>query len=168
LPPFLKNLKNGQAKHLYTSKQRADRRDTPLPLWELVDLKKYASMNIQYSRGCPFDCEFCNITVLYGRIPRTKEKEQVVAEMESLYLRGWRGGLFFVDDNFIGNKIKLKKEVLPAIIEWMEKRKRPFTRSTEVSINRSDDEELMQMMVKAGFDKVFIGIETPNEESLAE
>ncbi|MDP3260554.1 MAG: DUF4070 domain-containing protein, partial [Thermodesulfovibrionales bacterium] len=127
-----------------------------------------ASMNIQYSRGCPFDCEFCNITVLHGRVPRTKEKEQVVAEMESLYLRGWKGGLFFVDDNFIGNKIKLKKEVLPAIIEWMEKRHHPFSLSTEVSINLSDDEELIRMMVKAGFDTVFIGIETPNEESLAE
>lgn len=168
LPPFLDDLKNGRLKHLYTSHQRADLRDTPLPLWELADLKKYASMNIQYSRGCPFDCEFCNITVLHGRVPRTKEKEQVVAEMESLYLRGWKGGLFFVDDNFIGNKIKLKKEVLPAIIEWMEKRNHPFSLSTEVSINLSDDEELIHMMVKAGFDTVFIGIETPNEESLAE
>lgn len=168
LPPFLDDLKNGRLKHLYTSHQRADMRDTPLPLWELADLKKYASMNIQYSRGCPFDCEFCNITVLYGRVPRTKEKEQVVAEMESLYLRGWKGGVFFVDDNFIGNKVKLKKEILPAIIEWMKKRNHPFTLSTEVSINLSDDEELIRMMVQAGFDTVFIGIETPNEESLAE
>lgn len=168
LPPFLDDLKNGRLKHLYTSHQRADMRDTPLPLWELADLKKYASMNIQYSRGCPFDCEFCNITVLHGRVPRTKEKKQIVAEMESLYLRGWKGGVFFVDDNFIGNKIKLKKEVLPAIIEWMEKRNHPFSLSTEVSINLSDDEELIHMMVKAGFDTVFIGIETPNEESLAE
>lgn len=168
LPPFLDDLKKRQAKHFYTSQQRADIRNTPLPLWELADLKKYASMNIQYSRGCPFDCEFCNITVLHGRVPRTKEKEQIVAEMESLYLRGWRGGIFFVDDNFIGNKVKLKKEVLPAIIEWMKKRNHPFTLSTEVSINLSDDEELIHMMVQAGFDTVFIGIETPNEESLAE
>ena len=168
LPPFLDDLKNGRLKHLYTSHQRADMRDTPLPLWKLADLKKYASMNIQYSRGCPFDCEFCNITVLYGRVPRTKEKEQIVAEMETLYLHGWKGGVFFVDDNFIGNKMKLKKEVLPAIIEWMEKRNHPFTLSTEVSINLSDDEELIHMMVQAGFDTVFIGIETPNEESLAE
>lgn len=168
LPPFLDDLKKRQAKHFYTSQERADIRNTPLPLWELADLKKYASMNIQYSRGCPFDCEFCNITVLHGRVPRTKEKEQIVAEMESLYLRGWRGGIFFVDDNFIGNKVKLKKEVLPAIIEWMKKRNHPFTLSTEVSINLSDDEELIHMMVQAGFDTVFIGIETPNEESLAE
>ncbi|NCO82823.1 MAG: B12-binding domain-containing radical SAM protein [Nitrospirae bacterium CG_4_10_14_3_um_filter_44_29] len=168
LPPFLDDLKNGRLKHLYTSGQRADMRDTPLPLWELANFKKYASMNIQYSRGCPFDCEFCNITALYGRVPRTKEKEQVVAELENLYLRGWKGSLFFVDDNFIGNKAKLKKEILPAIIEWMEKRNHPFTLFTEVSINLSDDEELIHMMVQAGFDTVFIGIETPNEESLAE
>ena len=122
LPPFLDDLKNGRLNHLYTSHQRADMRDTPLPLWELADLKKYASMNIQYSRGCPFDCEFCNITVLHGRVPRTKEKEQVVAEMESLYLRGWKGGLFFVDDNFIGNKIKLKrKSFLQSSNGWKKK-----------------------------------------------
>ena len=168
LPPFLDDFKKGQAKHLYTSKQRADMKNIPTPLWELIDIKKYASMNIQYSRGCPFDCDFCNITVLYGRVPRTKEKEQVIEEMESLYRRKWKGGLFFVDDNFIGNKLKLKKEILPSIIEWMKSRNYPFSLSTEVSINLSDDVELMQMMVRAGFDTVFIGIETPNEESLAE
>jgi radical SAM superfamily enzyme YgiQ (UPF0313 family) len=125
-------------------------------------------MNIQYSRGCPFDCEFCNITVLYGRVPRTKNAEHVIAELESLYARGWKSGVFFVDDNFIGNKGKLKKEILPAIIEWMERKKHPFALYTEASINLADDEELMRMMVRAGFDTVFIGIESPNEESLAE
>ncbi len=168
LPLFLDDMDKGQVKHVYTSRQWADMRTTPMPLWDLVDLKPYASMNLQYSRGCPFDCDFCNITVLYGRIPRTKEKEQVLEEMESLYGHGWRGGVFFVDDNFIGNKSKLKKEILPAIIEWMEKRKYPFTLSTEVSINISDDEELMRLMVQAGFTTVFIGIESPNEESLIE
>jgi radical SAM superfamily enzyme YgiQ (UPF0313 family) len=125
-------------------------------------------MNIQYSRGCPFDCEFCDITVLFGRTPRTKDREQVLAELEALYLRGWRHGVFIVDDNFIGNKGKLKQEILPAIIAWMEKRKRPFTLFTEVSINIADDGELMRLMVNAGFEQVFIGIESPNEESLAE
>jgi len=168
LPLFLNDLKNGQPKRLYTSHQWADVKTTPIPLWELVDMKKYASMNIQYSRGCPFDCEFCNITVLYGRIPRTKNKEQVLAELEGLHSRGWKGGVFFVDDNFIGNKAKLKKEILPAIIEWMEMKKHPFALSTEASINLSDDEELMRMMVRAGFDTVFIGIESPHEESLTE
>jgi len=141
---------------------------TPIPLWELVNMKKYVSMNLQYSRGCPFKCEFCDITVLFGHKVRTKSKDQILAELEILYSQGWRGGVFIVDDNFIGNKGKLKRDVLPAIIDWMEERKHPFVFSTEASINLSDDEELMQLMVQAGFNKVFVGIETPDEESLAE
>jgi len=168
LPPFLEDLKNGCAKHIYTSDQWADLKTTPIPLWELINMKKYATMNIQYSRGCPFNCEFCDITLLYGRISRTKTKDQVVAELESLYSRGWRDGVFFVDDNFIGNKRKLKKEILPAIAKWMEQRKHPFPFVTQTSIDISDDEELMQLMVKAGFNTLFVGIETPNEESLTE
>ena len=168
LPAFLEDLERGKAKHLYTSPVWADVTETPAPLMELVDLKPYASMNIQYSRGCPFDCEFCNITVLYGRKPRTKGKGQIVAELETLYKKGWRGGVFFVDDNFIGNRSKLKNEILPAIIDWMEKRSYPFVLSTEVSINLSDDDELMSQMVRAGFTTVFVGIESPNEESLVE
>ena len=168
LPRFLDDLNNGRPKHRYSSDQWADITATPIPDWDLINMKKYASMNIQYSRGCPFDCDFCNITVLYGRRPRTKERDQVLAELESLYTRGWRSGVFIVDDNFIGNKAKLKTEIMPAIIAWMEKRKHPFTLSTEVSINMADDEELMRLMVKAGFDTVFIGIESPHEESLIE
>ncbi len=168
LPLFLEDLKEGRARHLYTSDRWAEITTTPIPRFDLLDTKKYASMNIQYSRGCPFDCDFCNITVLYGRVPRTKNTEQVIAEFDLLYTLGWRGGVFIVDDNFIGNKGKLKREILPAIIAWMEKRKFPFTLYTEVSINLSDDEELMNLMVKAGFDQVFVGIESPNEESLAE
>jgi radical SAM superfamily enzyme YgiQ (UPF0313 family) len=168
LPLFLADLEKGTPRHLYTSPQWADLTTTPVPRFDLLTTRKYASMNIQYSRGCPFDCEFCNITVLYGRVPRTKNAEQVIVELESLYTRGWRNGVFIVDDNFIGNKGKLKSEVLPAIIAWMEKRKYPFTLSTEVSINLADDEELMQLMAQAGFNTVFVGIETPNEESLAE
>jgi len=168
LPLFLDDLNKGRAKHLYTSHQFADVRMTPIPLWELIDLKQYATMNIQYSRGCPFDCEFCDIPVLYGRISRTKEKEQVLAELDSLLAKGWRDGVFLVDDNFIGNKGKLKKEIVPAIINWMERKKHPFSLFTETSINLSDDEELMRMMVRAGFDTVFIGIESPNKGSLVE
>lgn len=168
LPLFLNDLKSGRALRLYTSPHWADLNVTPAPRVDLMNLKKYASMNIQYSRGCPFDCDFCNITVLYGRVPRTKSAEQVLAELDGIYARGWRSSVFFVDDNFIGNKGKLKKDILPAIIDWMEKRKHPFALSTEASINLADDDELMGLMVRAGFDTVFIGIESPNEESLAE
>ncbi len=168
LPSFLEDLRRGCARHIYTSSEWADVTKTPIPRWELVEMKYYASMNLQYSRGCPFNCEFCNITVLYGRRPRTKEKEQVVAELESLYRMGWRAGVFFVDDNFIGNRAKLKEDVLPAVIEWTGAKKHPFIFSTEASINLCDDGELMGMMVRAGFDTVFVGIESPNEESLEE
>lgn len=168
LPRFLKDLQRGSAERLYTAHEWADVTTTPLPRWDLINLKYYSSMNIQYSRGCPYDCEFCDITVLYGRLPRTKTAEQIQAELDALYLRGWRGSVFFVDDNFIGNRRKLKHEVLPAIIEWMERHRYPFTLNTEVSINLSDDEELMRLMARAGFDTVFVGIESPNEESLME
>lgn len=168
LPLFLNDLENGRAMHIYTSSKWADMERTPIPIHRLLDMKKYATMNIQYSRGCPFDCDFCNITVLYGRVPRVKNSKQFIAELESLYSLGWKGGVFIVDDNFIGSKVKLKKEVLPAIIDWMKRKKYPFSFSTEASINLADDEELMQLLVKAGFDTVFIGIESPNEESLHE
>jgi len=168
LPPFLNDLRNGHAEKYYTSKEWADVTTTPAPLWKLADLKRYSTMNIQYSRGCPYDCEFCDITVLYGRIPRTKTREQVLAELDRLLAYGWRSDVFIVDDNFIGNKTKLKKETLPALIQWMEMNKHPFALSTEVSINLADDEELMHMMVRAGFDAVFVGVESPNEESLIE
>jgi radical SAM superfamily enzyme YgiQ (UPF0313 family) len=168
LPPFLEDLKKGCAKHRYSSKELPDIATTPIPLWELITMKKYATMSIQYSRGCPFHCEFCNIPALYGHKVRTKRKAQIVAELEALYCRGWRGNVFIVDDNFIGNKRRLKRDILPAMIAWMEGRRHPFTFNTEASIDLSDDEELMDLMVKAGFASVFVGIETPHEESLTE
>lgn len=168
VPAFVKDLEQGTPKHVYASEEWADMRTTPVPLWNLIEQKKYATMNIQYSRGCPFNCEFCNITTLYGHLPRTKDAPQLIKELDALYESGWRGGVFFVDDNFIGNKRKLKEEVLPALIEWMTAKDYPFGFLTETSINLSDDDELMRLMVKAGFDTVFIGIESPNEESLAE
>jgi radical SAM superfamily enzyme YgiQ (UPF0313 family) len=168
LPPFLQDLADGCAKPMYTSNERPDISQTPIPLWSLINMKHYSTMNIQYSRGCPFDCEFCDIIVLNGHKPRTKDKRQVVNELEALYSHGWRNSIFIVDDNFIGNKRKLKTEILPAIIEWMREKKYPFTFFTEASINLADDEELMRLMVEAGFNNVFIGIESPNEESLAE
>ncbi len=168
LPLFLADLEKGNPGKVYSTAVHPEITQTPVPLWSLIDMRKYSSMNLQYSRGCPFNCEFCDITFLDGHIPRTKTAAQVMAEMDSLYYAGWRGDLFFVDDNFIGNKKKLKEDILPAIIGWMQKRKQPFNLFTEVSVNLADDMELMQMMVKAGFSKVFVGIETPNEESLAE
>ncbi|MFC1946404.1 B12-binding domain-containing radical SAM protein [Chloroflexota bacterium] len=165
---FLEDLEKGCARHIYESKEWPDITTSPVPLWSLIDKKKYHSMNIQYSRGCPFDCEFCDITVMYGRKPRTKTTAQILNEIEILYNSGWRSSIFFVDDNFIGNKRKLKSEVLPTIIEWMKEKKYPFSFSTEVSINLADDEELMSLMTDAGFDTVFTGIETPNDESLTE
>ena len=168
LPPFLNDLQAGNAKKLYTSDTWADVTKTPVPLWSLANLRHYSTMNIQYSRGCPYDCEFCDITVLYGRVPRTKTKEQILAELDSLLASGWKSDVFLVDDNFIGNKTKLKREILPALIRWMNGKNHPFALSTEVSINLADDEELMHMMVEAGFDAVFVGIESPNEESLIE
>lgn len=168
LRPFLGDLAKGCPEPIYTSQERPDIDRTPLPLWSLINMRKYSSMSVQYSRGCPFDCEFCDIIILNGHKPRTKSKDQMSAELESLYHHGWRGGVFIVDDNFIGNKKKLKAETLPAIIKWSKEKKYPFSFLTEASINLADDDELMQSMSDAGFDTVFIGIETPNEESLAE
>lgn len=168
LPLFLRDLRDGIPKHMYTSDEWADITATPLPRWDLVNLKNYTSMNVQYSRGCPYDCDFCDITVLYGRKPRTKTRKQVLTELDALLDAGWKGSVFFVDDNFIGNKGKLKKEILPAIIEWNEKRGHPFYFNTEVSINLADDDTLLHLMVQAGFEAVFVGIESPNEGSLAE
>ncbi len=164
LPPFLEDLQRGYARHIYASDARAELKLTPIPLWNLIDARKYAAMNIQYSRGCPFDCEFCDITSLFGRKPRGKTGGQLLAELESLYAGGWRGGVFFVDDNFIGDRKKLKTEILPSIIRWMNEKGHPFTFVTEASIDLADDGELMELMVNAGFDEVFIGIESPSDE----
>ena len=168
LPEFLEDLRNGHPQRIYTSDKWADIKTTPIPLWNLVNFKNYASLAIQYSRGCPFNCEFCDITLLCGHAPRTKDTNQIVTELESIYRRGWKEGVFFVDDNFIGNKKKLKDKVLPAIAGWLKQKKHPYTFITQASIELSDDEELMQKMVAAGFDTVFVGIETPNAESLDE
>ncbi|MFQ6108498.1 MAG: B12-binding domain-containing radical SAM protein [Candidatus Aminicenantales bacterium] len=168
LPSFLDDLKRGTPQHMYTSSEWPDIEKTPCPQWELIDMKKYVTMSIQYSRGCPFQCDFCDITFLYGRKPRTKSWQQILDELEVLYSRGWRGGVFFVDDNFIGNRKRLKKEILPSLIEWMKQKKYPFHFLTEASIDISDDVDLMQLMAKARFRKVFVGIETPHEESLTE
>jgi radical SAM superfamily enzyme YgiQ (UPF0313 family) len=164
LPLFLADLEQGSARHLYSADGFADVKDTPVPLWELIDSRQYGAMNIQYSRGCPFDCEFCDITQLFGRKPRTKSSAGLVKELDALYQGGWRGGVFFVDDNFIGDRRKLKNETLPAIINWAERHGHPYDFYTEASIDLADDSELMTLMVRSGFEEVFIGIETPHDE----
>ncbi|HET9913071.1 MAG TPA: B12-binding domain-containing radical SAM protein [Anaerolineales bacterium] len=167
LPPFLRDIEQGVAQRVYSSSEFPDIHQTPAPLWKLVNFKRYASMAIQYSRGCPFDCDFCNITALLGHRPRVKTAEQILRELDGLYKLGWRGAVFFVDDNLIGNKKHLKSELLPALIEWR-KGKFGMGFGTEVSINLADDEDLMKLMSEAGFDTVFIGVETPDEDSLTE
>jgi radical SAM superfamily enzyme YgiQ (UPF0313 family) len=168
LPPFLADLENGCLQRMYSSKTRPDISSTPVPRWDLIDKSKYSSMVVQYSRGCPFDCEFCDIVVLNGHMPRTKGREQMLSELDALYRSGWRDSVFIVDDNFIGNKKKLKAEILPDLISWGRKRQFPFSFHTQTSINLADDSELTDLMVKAGFSMVFIGIESPNKESLVE
>lgn len=167
LPAFVMDLENGCPKRIYRADEYPDMQETPVPLWSLIPMNRYASLNIQYSRGCPFNCDFCNITALFGRAPRVKAAQQIVAELDAIYQAGWRGNIFFVDDNFIGNKRSLKEQLLPALIEWR-KDKKGCVFFTEASINLADDPELMNMMVEAGFDSVFIGIETPDEDSLTE
>lgn len=167
LPRFLEDLEAGCPAHVYTTDTWADLSMTPTPTWDLVPMKQYSSMNLQYSRGCPYNCDFCDITVLYGHKPRTKSRAQVIGELDALLAGGWSGAVFFVDDNFIGNRRKLKDDILPAIAEWMDAHQHPFQFNTEASINLADDPALMALMVKAGFEAVFIGIETPDVESLA-
>ena len=162
---FLQDLEGGAARRMYREARKPDVTRTPVPRFDLVDTKNYGIMCVQFSRGCPFDCEFCDIIKLYGRVPRTKSPEQVVAELDSLFRLGWRGPVFLVDDNFIGNK-RDAMNLLPAIAAWQKARGYPFTLMTEASANLALLEELMDAMIEAGFDTVFVGIETPNPETL--
>ena len=168
LPQFLEDLQNGAPKKMYTTGEFADITALPAPDYSLINLKNYSTMSIQYTRGCPFDCEFCDITALLGRKMRMKTTEQIITELQVLYDAGWSDGVFFVDDNFIGNKKTLKNDLLPLLIDWMKKHNYPFNFITEASVNLSDDPQLMEMMTAAGFSSVFVGIETPQENSLEE
>jgi radical SAM superfamily enzyme YgiQ (UPF0313 family) len=167
LPLFLKDLEQNKAQRVYTSDIKPNIAQTPIPDWSLIDMKNYVTMPVQYSRGCPFNCEFCDIIIMNGRIPRTKTTEQLIAEFDSLYKKGWRSSVFIVDDNFIGNKQNVKK-MLPALIEWQKKHRYPFSLFTEASINLAEDDELMGLMSAANFSKVFLGIETTELKSLHE
>jgi radical SAM superfamily enzyme YgiQ (UPF0313 family) len=167
LPLFLSDFSAGRARRVYEPNGYPTLEETPVPRWDLVDPRHYSSRNIQYSRGCPHNCDFCSVTQLFGHRPRTKSAEQVVAELDSLYGLGWRGTVGFVDDNLIGNRRALTTELLPALIEWR-KDKWGMTFSTQVTLDLADDDDLMAMMVRAGFDTVFVGIESVDEESLVE
>jgi radical SAM superfamily enzyme YgiQ (UPF0313 family) len=167
LTEFLEDIKKGTPKKIYRSEIKPDLSLTPIPMWSLVKQKTYMRMPIQYSRGCPYDCEFCDVVRLNGKVPRTKCPEQIIKELDALYESGWNGPIFFVDDNFIGNKIESKK-LLRKLAEWRKERNIKSTFMTEASLNISDDEELMALMTEAGFNSLFIGLETPSEASLAE
>jgi radical SAM superfamily enzyme YgiQ (UPF0313 family) len=167
-PQFLADLKTGNPlKKVYETSEFADIQQSPLPDISILDINEYDTMSVQLSRGCPFHCDFCNVTALLGHVPRLKTVPQIIGELDQLYAAGWRHNVFFVDDNFIGNKKYIKEEILPALIEW-HKDKPGFRYSTEASINLADDSELLNLMAEAGFVDVFIGIETPNEDSLIE
>jgi radical SAM superfamily enzyme YgiQ (UPF0313 family) len=167
MPAVVADMRSGHLQRFYQSDQRPDVSHTPMPRWDLIKLNHYATMPLQFSRGCPFDCEFCDIVVMNGRIPRTKTPGQMIRELESLVQAGWRGSIFIVDDNFIGNKVKVKA-FLRELIVWQKKTRIQTTLTTEASLNLADDPELLALMVEAGFKKVFVGIETPSEASLAE
>ena len=166
LPQVLNDLHTGHPQKLYKTTEYADITPTPVPDYHLLSKKDYAYMNIQVSRGCPFSCDFCEITSLLGHKVRMKETEQIINELEKLYKLNWRGPVFIVDDNFIGNKSMIKNNLLPAMKDWMQIHKYPFTFNTQTSINLADDEQLISLMVKTGFNSIFIGIETPEEKSL--
>ncbi|HOT45529.1 MAG TPA: B12-binding domain-containing radical SAM protein [Spirochaetota bacterium] len=165
LPRFIEEWERGEARPVYAGETRPDITKTPPPRFDLVKHRRYTTMSLQYSRGCPFNCEFCDIIELFGRVPRTKTPSQFVAEMDALYRTGYRGPLFIVDDNFIGNR-KNVKELLIDVARWQKEREYPYMITTEASVNLADDEELMDLMMDAGFNKVFLGIETPVAESL--
>ncbi|MGR3311047.1 MAG: B12-binding domain-containing radical SAM protein [Candidatus Brocadiales bacterium] len=164
-PQFLEDFGNGGAKKMYRAPEKPDVTKTPLSRFDLLDLDAYRSMALQFSRGCPFDCEFCDITKLFGRIPRTKTNDQMLAELDFLYDLGWRGPVFLVDDNFVGNKRDAMR-LLHAIAGWQKEKGHPFSLYTEASVTLVEFEPLMDAMVDAGLNMVFLGIESPNPETL--
>jgi radical SAM superfamily enzyme YgiQ (UPF0313 family) len=162
---FLNDLESGTAQEVYPAPAKPKVTQTTLPRYDLIDIRDYYAMALQFSRGCPFDCEFCDITKLYGRIPRTKSNEQVLAEFDLLYSLGWRGWLFLVDDNFIGNKREAMR-LLPHIAEWQRERNYPYKLFTETTVNVAAYDDLLSAMAQAGFLQTFLGIESPSRKAL--
>jgi radical SAM superfamily enzyme YgiQ (UPF0313 family) len=165
LPMFIDAIKRGETSGVFRATEKPDVTSTPIPRFDLLELDAYDMMSVQFSRGCPFQCEFCDIIVLYGRKPRTKTPAQLLAELDCLYKLGWRRGVFMVDDNFIGNKRNVKL-LLKELKVWMAEHQYPFAFDTEASIDLAQDAEMMELMVECGFAAVFLGIETPDEDSL--
>ncbi|MBE9143065.1 B12-binding domain-containing radical SAM protein [Planktothrix mougeotii] len=165
LPMFVEAIERGETSGVFRTPEKPDVTSTPIPRYDLLELDAYDSMSVQFSRGCPFQCEFCDIIVLYGRKPRTKTPEQLLKELDYLYKLGWRRGVFMVDDNFIGNKRNVKL-LLKALKIWQAEHQYPFRFNTEASVDLADDAELMDLMVECNFDAVFLGIETPDTSSL--
>ena len=167
MPELVADMVSGKLRKFYRCEERPDIWKTPVPRWDLINFKHYVLMPLQFSRGCPFNCEFCDIIVMNGRVPRLKSNEQMIRELESLVDAGWTDPIFVVDDNFIGNRAKVKA-FLRELIAWQELRGIHLQFTTEASLNLADDPELLELMVLAGFKKVFVGIETPQEDSLLE
>jgi radical SAM superfamily enzyme YgiQ (UPF0313 family) len=167
MPQLVEDLRRGRVQPFYQAVDRPDLTRTPAPRWDLVKMRHYVTMAVQFSRGCPFDCEFCDIIVMNGRVPRTKTPAQLVAELEALRQRGWQEMVFIVDDNFIGDK-RRTRALLRELIEWRRRTRAGMGFITEASVNLADDPELCALMVAAGFKKVFVGIETPSLEALEE
>jgi len=166
LPMFVAAIERGDRQGVFRSTEKPAVTETPIPRYDLLEMNAYDNMSVQFSRGCPFQCEFCDIIVLYGRKPRTKTPEQLLAELQCIYDLGWRGAVFMVDDNFIGNKRNVKL-LLKELKIWMAEKGYPFGLTTEASVDLAQDEELLELMVECNFKKVFVGIETPDEASLA-
>jgi len=165
LPQFLRDYERGTAKKVYDNKEKPDLANTPPPRFDLIRPLDYSSMALQFSRGCPFNCEFCDIIQMFGHVPRTKSPAQFMAETEALYQTGYRGRLFIVDDNFIANR-KAVKEMLLLLAPWQKERHYPYLLFTEASINLAADNELLDLMARAGFTSVFVGIESPDSSTL--
>ena len=168
VPKFLEDLSAGCAHPVYRQDDYPDIHFVPTPMWSLVDLRDYAMVNLQFVRGCPFDCEFCYGHFLNGHIQRAKLKQQIVAELDALYASGWRSSIFVCDDNLVGNRQLARTHLLPILIEWMQAHDYPFTFTGAASVNLAKDPEIMDMLVSAGFESVTLGLESPHDESLAE
>jgi radical SAM superfamily enzyme YgiQ (UPF0313 family) len=165
LPMFLADLREGNPKKTYRDPRKADLRESPVPRFDLLRFDRYNHVGIQWCRGCPFNCEFCDITELFGKRTRSKSPDQILKELETLHALGYRGHVDFVDDNFIGNK-EVVKQFLPLLRDWLEERGWPFEFTTEASINLADDPVLLRQMQEVGFFAVFVGIESPDDRTL--